>query len=77
MSQRSMTMNMQRPLGNGGHMVLIQKLRFSSRQEYWSFVAHFASSRVQAYMTPWGETGFAIAPPVYQGGTDGTQTTIS
>ncbi|KAI0702110.1 hypothetical protein C8Q76DRAFT_632916, partial [Earliella scabrosa] len=69
--ERSMTMNMQQPCGNG-HMVLIQKLRFSTRQEYWSFVAHFASSRVQAYAAPWGEAGFAV--PVYQGGVDATQT---
>ena len=41
----------------------IQKLRFENRKDYWSFLAHVASSRVQAYATPWGEATLGV--PAY------------
>ena len=31
----------------------VQKLRFVAQKDYWSFVAQYASSRVQAYTGAW------------------------
>ena len=38
----------------------IQKLRFPTRREFWSFVTHMALSRLHAHNSVWGEV---ILPP--------------
>ncbi|KAI0683365.1 hypothetical protein C8T65DRAFT_749573 [Cerioporus squamosus] len=42
----------------------VQKLRFQTKKDYWEFVAHFASSRFNAYIGTWAEPaqlGFGVA----------------
>ncbi|KAI0689532.1 hypothetical protein C8T65DRAFT_546443, partial [Cerioporus squamosus] len=50
--ERSMTMLMHKKTADD-FSDMVQKLRFVARKDYWSFLAHFASSRVHAYVGSW------------------------
>lgn len=50
--QSSMTMFL-RHAGTESVKGTVEKLRFVARKDYWSFVAQYASSRVQAYTGAW------------------------
>ncbi len=53
-SQRSLTMGMHK--GETDVLTTVHKLRFVSRRDFWSFVAHMAYGRLKSYEASVGWT---------------------